>query len=407
MKCKVCSKLIYPFMSFGSMPIANGFLSKNQFKNEYYFDMEVVFCTNCYMFQLFQQPPREKMFNETYAFYSGTSKMMDLHFKKLSDDIKLQYLSDLSDPFVIEIGSNDGILLNNFKNDGIKHLGIEPSKNVASVAIEKNINTMVNFFGMSLSKKILNEYGQCDIFVAANVMCHIANIKSIFESIKLLLKPNGVLIFEDPYLGDVIEKTTYDQIYDEHVFLFSLHSIQHLVHLFDMEVIDINHLEAHGGSLRYTVAHRGNRLVRDIVEKQLLHEKNLGLTHPKTFEDFKNKCNNYKSDLITLLNNIKSDGFSIAGYAATSKSTTIMNYCGIGSNHLDFISDITPLKQGKYSPGTHIPIVSNQYFKCNYPDYALLFAYNHQEEIFQKEKEFIRNGGKWITYVPELKIIND
>ncbi len=407
MKCKVCSKLIYPFMSFGSMPIANGFLSKNQFKNEYYFDMEVVFCTNCYMFQLFQQPPREKMFNETYAFYSGTSKMMDLHFKKLSDDIKLQYLSDLSDPFVIEIGSNDGILLNNFKNDGIKHLGIEPSKNVASVAIEKNINTMVNFFGMSLSKKILNEYGQCDIFVAANVMCHIANIKSIFESIKLLLKPNGVLIFEDPYLGDVIEKTTYDQIYDEHVFLFSLHSIQHLVHLFDMEVIDINHLEAHGGSLRYTVAHRGNRIVRDIVEKQLLHEKNLGLTHPKTFEDFKNKCNNYKSDLITLLNNIKSDGFSIAGYAATSKSTTIMNYCGIGSNHLDFISDITPLKQGKYSPGTHIPIVSNQYFKCNYPDYALLFAYNHQEEIFQKEKEFIRNGGKWITYVPELKIIND
>jgi len=394
-------------MSFGSMPIANGFLSKNQFKNEYYFDMEVVFCTNCYMFQLFQQPPREKMFNETYAFYSGTSKMMDLHFKKLSDDIKLQYLSDLSDPFVIEIGSNDGILLNNFKNDGIKHLGIEPSKNVASVAIEKNINTMVNFFGMSLSKKILNEYGQCDIFVAANVMCHIANIKSIFESIKLLLKPNGVLIFEDPYLGDVIEKTTYDQIYDEHVFLFSLHSIQHLVHLFDMEVIDINHLEAHGGSLRYTVAHRGNRIVRDIVEKQLLHEKNLGLTHPKTFEDFKNKCNNYKSDLITLLNNIKSDGFSIAGYAATSKSTTIMNYCGIGSNHLDFISDITPLKQGKYSPGTHIPIVSNQYFKCNYPDYALLFAYNHQEEIFQKEKEFIRNGGKWITYVPELKIIND
>lgn len=389
------------------MPIANGFLSKNQFKNEYYFDMEVVFCTNCYMFQLFQQPPREKMFNETYAFYSGTSKMMDLHFKKLSDDIKLQYLSDLSDPFVIEIGSNDGILLNNFKNDGIKHLGIEPSKNVASVAIEKNINTMVNFFGMSLSKKILNEYGQCDIFVAANVMCHIANIKSIFESIKLLLKPNGVLIFEDPYLGDVIEKTTYDQIYDEHVFLFSLHSIQHLVHLFDMEVIDINHLEAHGGSLRYTVAHRGNRIVRDIVEKQLLHEKNLGLTHPKTFEDFKNKCNNYKSDLITLLNNIKSDGFSIAGYAATSKSTTIMNYCGIGSNHLDFISDITPLKQGKYSPGTHIPIVSNQYFKCNYPDYALLFAYNHQEEIFQKEKEFIRNGGKWITYVPELKIIND
>jgi len=392
-------------MTFGSMPIANGFLTQEQFKDEYFFDMEVAFCNQCKMFQLVNQPEPDQMFNENYAFFSGTSKFMATHFEEYANHVLNDYINDEKDPFVVEIGSNDGIMLKNFAQKGIRHLGIEPSANVAQVAMDQGINTIVEFFDKSLAEKLVSEHGQADAYIAANVMCHIPYINSIVEGIKAILKPDGVVIFEDPYLGDVIEKTTYDQIYDEHTFLFSVHSIQYLFNQFDMEVIDVEPQESHGGSMRYVLAHKGTKQVNINVQKQLKYENELGLTNINSFNQFKNNCKKYRTDLLALLNDIKSQGKSIAGYAATSKSTTVINYCSITTDHLDCIYDTTPIKQGKFSPGAHIPIKPHSDFKGNYPDYALLFGYNHEKEIMAKEQEFMEQGGKWITYVPEVKII--
>jgi len=403
--CLICKQSVEPFYSFGSMPIANGFLTKEQFKNEYFFEMEVMFCNQCNMFQLVEQPDREQMFNKSYAFFSGTSQLMGLHFEKFANHVINDYLTDTTDPFVMEIGSNDGIMLKHFAKNGIRHLGIEPSENVAKIAMGQGINTVVEFFDRSLAGRIVREHGQADACVAANVMCHIPYINSIVEGIKFLLKPDGIVIFEDPYLGDVIQKTTYDQIYDEHTFLYSVHSIQYLFKQFDMEVIDVEPQDTHGGSMRYVITHKGAKPVQDNVYKQLEFENELGLTDLNTYKKFRKNCKKYRSDLMSLLKDIKLQGKSIAGYAATSKSTTIINYCGITIDHLDCIYDTTPIKQGKFSPGTHIPIVDYATFQENYPDYALLFAYNHEKEIMAKEQDFMHQGGKWITYVPEVKVI--
>ena len=403
-KCFVCQTDCPPFMSFGKMPIANGFLSKEQFANEYFFEMEVASCPNCHMFQLVHQPDREQMFNENYAFFSGTSKLMGLHFEKFADHIVNDFISN-KDPFVVEIGSNDGIMLTNFAKRNIRHLGIEPSENVARVAQKRGINTIVEFFDKALAEKIVAENGQADIFMAANVMCHIPYIQSIVEGIKVLVKPDGVAIFEDPYLGDVILNTTYDQIYDEHTFLFSVSSVQYLFGLFEMEVIDVEPQETHGGSMRYVIAHRGQKNVSINVLHQLQKETEIGLHLSATYDRFKINCEKSKIDLLRVLEEIKSQGKSIVGYAATSKSTTIINYCGITNNIVDYICDTTPIKQNKFSPGAHIPVKPHEEFKENYPDYAILFGYNHSKEIMAKEQTFMSQGGKWITYVPEVKIL--
>lgn len=404
-RCLVCEEEITAFMSFGQMPIANGFLTQEQFKDEYFFEMEVAFCNTCGLFQLVSQPERDRMFNQNYPFFSGTSKLMEEHFKKFADHIINDYLVDKENPLVVEIGCNDGIMLKNFAKNNIRHFGIEPSKNVAQVAMDEGMNVYVEFFDKQLAEKIVKENGQVDAYIAANVMCHIPYIKSVVEGIKILLKPDGIVMFEDPYLGDVIQNTTYDQIYDEHTFLFSLHSIQYLFNLYDMEVVDCQHQHTHGGSMRYVIGNKGARVVTDNVEKQLLLEEKVGLTNQKTYKTFRNNCERYKKDLLKIINDIKEKGKSIVGYAATSKSTTIMNYCGITPEHIDYISDTTPIKQGKFSPGAHVPVRPHDDFKEDYPDYALLFAYNHSREIMAKEQEFVNKGGKWITYVPKIEII--
>jgi len=366
--------------------------------------MEVASCPSCNMFQLINQPDREQMFNEHYAFFSGTSKFMAIHFEEFANHVINDYLFD-KDPFVAEIGSNDGIMLQHFAKKKIRHVGFEPSENVANVARQKGINTIVEFFDKTLAEKIVKENGQADAFIGANVMCHIPYIRSVVEGIQTLVKPDGIVMFEDPYLGDVIQNTTYDQIYDEHTFLYSVHSIQYLFGLYGMEVIDVEPQETHGGSMRYVIAHKGKKEVSDNVRIQLEKEKNLGLHLPETYIKFKSNCERSRKELMNILNDAKGKGKTIVGYAATSKSTTIINYCGITNDHIDYICDTTPIKQNKFSPGAHIPIKPYDDFKNNYPEYALLFGYNHYAEIMEKEKKFMEQGGKWITYVPEVKIL--
>lgn len=403
-KCLICQTEIEPFMSFGKMPIANGFLGSDQFDNEYLFDLRVAFCERCKMVQLLEQPIKEKMFNENYAFFSGTSNAMATHFREFADHIMNDYLSPHG-PFVVEIGSNDGIMLQYFKDKNINHLGVEPSANVAEVARRKGINTISEFFDEQLAQKIVEKYGQADAIVGANVMCHIPYIHSVIEGLKILLKPGGIVVFEDPYMVDVIDNTSYDQFYDEHVFLFSILSIGYLFGQHGMEVVDAEPQWTHGGSMRYVIARKNMRTVSKNVRTLLDKEMAMGLGSQEVYEAFGRNCENSRSRLITLLKDVKRQGKRVVGYAATSKSTTILNYCGIGPDLIEFISDTTPIKQGKFSPGAHIPIRPHEEFLAQYPDYAVLFAYNHAKEIMGKEQDFVASGGKWIVYVPEVKVL--
>ena len=238
MKCRVCSNNIIPFMTFGKMPIANGFLDNKDFNREYFFDLSPAFCSECFTFQIENQPDPEMMFHENYAFFSKTSKHMQDHFCQYANWVKNNYLQN-SDSFVVEIGSNDGILLENFLSNGIKQLGIEPSSNVAQVAIDNGVETIVEFFSKKVAKDVVDSRGKADVILAANVMCHIPDLNEIGEAAAILLKDDGVLVFEDPYLGDMIQKVSYDQIYDEHVYIFSALSIQKIFSKSNFDLIDV------------------------------------------------------------------------------------------------------------------------------------------------------------------------
>ena len=402
--CLICDSAIEPFMSFGRMPIANGFLRPDQFADEYFFELKVAFCPNCTMVQLAEFVKREKMFHENYAFFSSTSVRMAAHFKAFADLVMADYLKS-PDQFVVEIGSNDGIMLQHFASAGIHHLGIEPSVNVAQVAMDKGIQTVFRFFDEGVAREILAEHGQADAFLGANVMCHIPYLHSVVAGIKILLKPNGVLIFEDPYLGDIVEQTSYDQIYDEHAFYFSVTSLSFLFEQHELEIVDVLPQSVHGGSMRYVIAHKGKRKISPAVAAQRAKEKALGLHRPVTYERLRRKIERSRDELMALLYDLKRQGKRVVGYGATSKSTTVINFCGITSGLVEFISDTTPIKQSKYSPGAHIPVRPYHEFVANYPDFALLFAWNHAEEIMAKELDFRKAGGKWIVYVPAVQAL--
>ena len=403
-KCLICDSEYSPFVDFGLMPIANAFATKEQIKNEYTFPMKVGFCGNCNMVQLVEQPEREKMFHENYAFFSSTSNYMKEHFKLFANSVsELQDLNE--DSFVVEVGCNDGILLKNFIIDNIPCLGVEPSENVAQVAIEKGIEVTTHFFDRSLAEHILQSHQKADAILSANVMCHIPYMHSIYDGVKTLLKEDGVFIFEDPYLGEIIEKTSFDQIYDEHVFLFSALSVKYLANMHDLELVNVEPQITHGGSMRYTIAHKGIKKVSQNVVKLIGQEKKLGLDKKQSYLGFTDNINKIKNDLINLLTKLKNDGKKVVAYGATSKSTTVTNYFGITPDLVECIYDTTPIKQNKLSPGAHIPVLPYDQFRESDPDYVLLFAWNHATEIMKKESDYMANNRHWITYIPNVEVI--
>jgi SAM-dependent methyltransferase len=400
-KCRLSKEKLKKIMSFGKMPIANNFLQKNDFsKNEFFYDMEVYFSEKLSLFQLGNHPPITKMFNKNYAFISGTSKFMDQHFKETKNwIIKEKYLDLRKKNKVIEIGCNDGIFLKNFlSNDKVDVFGFEPSDNVAKIARNRGIKIYNKFFNFKNVNQHLNSVKNTDLIYAANAFCHIPNLIDIIKGIDLCLKENGYLIFEDPYLGSMLDKVSYDQIYDEHIFIFSILSVEKIFNLFNFTLVDAIPLETHGGSMRYVVkkqykAKQSHRLV-------LLKDKELknNLDDFSTYKKFKNNCELSKKRFRNNLLKIKNKKQKIFGYGATSKSTTILNYCEIGKDIIDYIVDTSPTKIWRYSPGMHIPILPYEIFKNNFPDIYVLFAWNHAKEIKNKEKLFSRKG-KWITHL--------
>ena len=241
-------------------------------------------------------------------------------------------------------------------------------------------------------------------FFSANVICHIPYIHSIFDGVETLLAEGGVFRFEDPYLGEIIQKSSFDQIYDEHVFFFSCLSVSNLAAMHNLEVIDVTPLKTHGGSMRYTLARIGERQVSNRVHALIETEKAMGMDTREAYDKFSSKVENISNDLVTLLATLKEQNKKVVGYGATSKSTTILNYAGIGPDLIECIFDTTPIKQNKYSPGVRIPVRPYEEFEAANPDYVLLFAWNHKNEIMEKEKDFMKSGKSWITYFPAVKV---
>jgi SAM-dependent methyltransferase len=397
MICKITKKKIRKIMSFGEMPLANGFLKKNDFKNEFFYNMEIGWSDELSLLQLNEFPKPEIMFNKNYPFFTSSSKFMIDHFKEYSKWIKNKYFKKKIK--VIEIGSNDGTMLSNFKHFGDEYIGFEPSLSVAIEAKKKKINTTNQFFNKKNITKFKNFIKKTDVICAANVICHIPNLSDLIEGVNIALSSNGIFVFEEPYLGSMFEKVSYDQIYDEHIYIFSVTSVEKVFSLYDLELIDAIPQVTHGGSMRYVVARKGKYNKSKRLQKLKDREKKNNLDNYKSCINFKKKCQQSRKNLIDLILKIKDRDLKICGYGATSKSTTILNYCGIGKNFIDCIYDTTKEKINTFSPGMHIPIKSMSDLKNNYPDILYLFAWNHKTEIFRKEKNFIKNGGKWISHV--------
>ena len=404
--CRLSGSPLEVVLDLGQQPLGNGFLLPDQFSDEYFFSLQCGFSEASRLFQLMEQPAPERMFHQDYAFFSGTSRHMKQHFADFASDvIGKGFITDDSS-FIVELGSNDGIFLSHFAQKGIPHLGVEPSGAVADVAESQGITVTREFFDTNLSRRIRDKHGQADVISAANVMCHIPSINELAQGISHLLKEDGVLIFEDPYLGDIIRLTSYDQIYDEHVFLFSALSVQSIFSGVGMELIDLQPQLTHGGSMRYTLAKIGRHAISPKVQVILDQEIDQGLDKTDTFIQFAHRVKESGENLRSMMQQLRSQGKTVAAYGATSKSTTIYNYAGIGPDLIDYICDNTPLKQGKFSPGVHIPIFAEEHFRSHPPEYAFLAAWNHEKELRQHNKAFEDAGGRWITHVPEVHILD-
>ena len=405
-KCRISGDKLIKFLDLGKQPLGNGFLnSKKKFKTEYFYNLELGFSKKSSMVQLLKAPKKEKMFNNNYAFYSSTSSYMDKHFKKFADEIKNFLLKKkLKKPLIVEIGSNDGIMLKRFKK--FHHLGIEPAKNVALVCKNKTkCKVLIEFYSKKTLNKISRKFNKkVDVYYSTNVLGHIEDIQNVFKNISQSLSDKGILVFEDPYLGEIIKKNSYDQIYDEHIYFFSLISVSKLANMYNLNLFDASPQQTHGGSMRYYLCKNNVYKKTSRLKKLFSNEKKLNLDKLKTYNLFTKRVKNSKEKLLSLLKKLKKNNKIIYAYGATAKSTTIFNFCKIDDQLINFYFDNTKIKQNKFSPGMHIKVKS---FKklSNFPDYYFLSAWNHKNEIFKKEKKYIKMGGKWITHVPFVKII--
>ncbi len=392
MKCKITNKPIQPFLNFGKMPIANGFIEKKNFSKEFFFNMEVGFNDDLSLVQLNDHPKPEKMFNENYPFFTGSSEYMKTHFKQYADFVK-KYIKTNSK--IIEIGSNDGTFLKNFNGQSNRVLGFEPSENVADVSIKNGIPTLKSFFNKKNVANLKEHLGQTDLICASNVICHVPDLNNLIEAVDLLLSSDGTFIFEEPYLGSMFKKVSYDQIYDEHIFMFSASSVSKIFQKFDFKLIDAIPQDTHGGSMRYIIKRNKNEITQN-VKKIINFEEKEKINSLESCLKFKRDCEISREKILNKIKLLKAAGKTICGYAATSKSTTVLNYCNIGSEQIDFICDTTKEKIGKFSPGMHIPIKDMDYFQRNITDCIYLFAWNHKNEILNKEKKF---KGEWFSHV--------
>jgi len=404
-KCRACRENDFTkVLTFGPTPLANAFLTKEQVdKEEYLYPLDVYFCNNCKFLTLGHVVSPEVLFKD-YVYVSSTSQVFISHFRSFAQDVYKRFnLTKKS--LVIDIGSNDGILLSPFKDLGTKVLGIEPASKIAALAKKEGVETLDNFFDMQLAKQIADKYGQVKIITATNVFAHIDNLDEVINGLNILLEDKGIFIMEAPYLVDFIEKRYFDLVYHEHLSYWSVKSLISLFKRFNMEVFDVQKVAVHGGTIRAFISRKGAYKKEKSVNKFLSLEKKWKLDEKETYLQFSDKVLENKIKLLALLRKIKSENKKIVGYGAPAKGNTLLNYFSIGQEFLDYIVDDSSWKQGLYSPGKRIPVVSSKILVDDKVDYILILAWNFAESIMVNNKEFIKKGGRFIIPVPKPVII--
>jgi methylation protein EvaC len=396
MSCRVCAGPVFEFADFGRQPLSDAFRLPSDSSPEFFYRLAVGACSACSMVQLMEEVPRELMFHAGYPYYSSGSARMRQHFAAVASEFM-----EVAGPsgFIVELGCNDGAMLHVVAAAGRRHLGIEPSGAVASVAAGRGVRVVGEFFDASVAAGIRSQDGPADVVFAANTLCHIPYVSSVLQGVAGLLAPHGRFVFEDPYFADILALTSFDQIYDEHFYFFTATSVSAMAARHGLELVDVSRLSVHGGEVRYTLMHAGVQRPSPAVISLLASEA--GLTSEPTLKEFRTSVERIRFDLVDLLTRLRESGKTVVGYGATAKSATVTNFCGIGPDLVSYICDTTPAKQGRLSPGAHIPVRPHSAFVSSYPDHALLFAWNHASEIMANERDF---PGRWIRYVPGVTV---
>ena len=404
--CRFCdTQLEDVFIDLGMSPLANSFLkNENEFNDEKFFPLIVFVCNKCLLVQLQEFESPEKIFGD-YAYFSSFSDTWLKHSEEYSE-LMIERYGLTQDSLVIEIASNDGYLLQFFKKKGIPILGIDPAANIARSAEKKGIPTLVKFFGVETALELFNKNQQADLITANNVLAHVPNLNDFVKGLKILLKPKGVITIEFPHLLELIQQNQFDTIYHEHFSYFSFLTVQRIFTQHNLTIFDVEKLDTHGGSLRIFVKHPENNelVINNRVEKLLEEEQKFGLDKLSSYSNFSEKVKLIKKNLLEFLSIAKKQNKKIVGYGAAAKGNTLLNYCNIGQDYVDFVVDRSSHKQDTFLPGTHIPVLNPEEIKKTKPDYILILPWNLREEIMG-QLNFIREwGGKFVISIPEVKI---
>ena len=406
MKCRHCSApLENVFLDLGFAPPSNAYLSKEDLsKPEIYYPLKVRVCEQCWLVQTEDFASAESLFNNDYAYFSSTSKSWLDHAAHYARDI-IHRLNLGAKSFVIEVASNDGYLLKNFVNAGIPCLGIEPTASTAEAAKRLGIPVLSEFFSEELGQKIANENKMADLIIGNNVYAHVPDINDFTHGLKAALKPGGTITLEFPHIMRLIENTQFDTIYHEHFSYFSLYTVIRIFKRAGLKIIHVEELVTHGGSIRVYGSHEDDvRSPTHSVNSLLKKERNNGLQKIETYMQFQSKADRIKNNLSVFLIQQKSADKSVIAYGAAAKGNTLLNYAGIKPDLLQFVCDAAEAKQGKYMPGSHIPIISPAALTQMAPDYLLILPWNIASEI-KNQNAFLRNKGtKFITVVPKMVI---
>jgi SAM-dependent methyltransferase len=404
-KCRSCNSTRGALvLDLGIQPLANNLLrAEDLSRPEPKFPLRLAVCQDCWLLQIVDLVPPVQLFSE-YLYFSSFSDLMLRHAKQAAE----RYIKEFSlakDSFVVEVASNDGYFLQYFKNGGVLSLGIEPAANIAKVAQDKGIETLVKFFGIETARELASAGRQADLILGNNVFAHAPDTNDFVAGLKTLLKPQGRIVLEFPYALDFIEKTEFDTIYHEHVFYFSLTALKPLFERHGLNIFHVERLAIHGGSLRLFAGHAGTQPVQVSVNNLLSEESSKGVASLGWYEGFAGKVMEIKNSLLDLLRDLKRQNKSVAAYGASAKGSTLMNFVGLGCEQLDFVADRSNYKQGRLTPGTHIPIVAPEQLLEKMPDYTLLLTWNFADEILEQQKAYRAKGGKFIIPIPKVNVV--
>ncbi len=406
--CRFCGEeLSITFCDLGMSPISNANLKKDQLQNmEPFFPLHTQVCSSCYLVQLQECESPENIFNDEYAYFSSYSESWLKHSKNYSETMIQRFGLDSSSQ-VVEIASNDGYLLQYFLASGVPVLGVEPSANVAQAAEEKGVPSWVKFFGVQTAQKLVAENRQADLLVGNNVLAHVPDLNDFVSGLKIALKSDGVITMEFPHLLRQIENGQFDQVYHEHFSYLSLITVEKIFSHHGLTLFDVEELSTHGGSIRIFAKHTedNSKFIKESVAVIREMEISAGLKDISIYEAFSERVVQTKLNLLQFLINAKQDGKRVIGYGAPAKGNTLLNYCGIGSELISFTVDLSPHKQDKYLPGSHIPILAPERIIDVKPDYVLILPWNLKDEIMNQMAAIRDWGGQFVVPIPEVEIV--